>query len=414
MRDVPHVILLLYPNAGLDRGMLEGIVRYARTHGPWIFYLAGEEPGLPLPEFEAVSGAPVKTFQVSARQRVHLPDLRGWGVTGIIGRLQNRQIARLALNSGAPVIGMELSNEQLAAGQQSASLSEIKTDSYGAGRLAAEHLLERGFKNFGYCGYEGRGWSQCRQCGFTDRISEAGFTCHVYQTPIQKSTLLWQRERPDVLSWLGSLPKRVGVMACNDIRGRQLLEATMLGEMLVPDDVAVVGVDDDQLLCELSAPPLSSVKLDSEIGGYHAAELLDGLMSGRVRKPQQLVIEARCVVSRRSTDVIAVEDTDVATALRFIRERARKPIGVKDVVKHVLISRRGLEIRFQRTLGRSIREEIQRVKLDLTKQLLLETTMPVAKIADTVGFGSVSYMSKVFRTATGETLTQYRRRHLPS
>ncbi len=414
MADVPHVILLMYPYAGLDRGMLQGIVRYARTHGPWIFYLAGEEPGLPLPEVEAVSGSPVKTFQVGARQRVNLPDLRRWGATGIIGRLQNQQIARLALKSGAPVIASELPDEQLAAGQPTADLSAIQSDSHGAGRLAAEHLLERGFKHFGYCGYEGWVWSQRRQHGFSERIEEAGLPCHVYQPPKHKTPLLWQRERPRVLAWLRSLPQPAGVMACNDIRGRQVLEATTLGEMAVPDDVAVLGVDDDQLVCELSTPALSSVKLDAEQGGYQAAELLDGLMSGRVTPPRQIVVEPLWVVSRQSTDVIAVEDHKVAAALRFIRERARQPIGVEDVVEHVPLSRRALEIRFQRALGRSIREEIQRVRLVWTKQLLLETVMPVTQIADATGFGSHSYLSKVFHRETGETLAAYRRRHRPA
>lgn len=414
MADVPYVILLMYPYAGLDRSMLHGIVRYARIHGPWIFHLAGEEPGLPLPDVEAVSGLPVKAFQVGARRRVNLPDLRRWGATGIIGRLQNRQIARLALKSGVPVIALDSPDEHLAAGQPTADLSTIHTDSHAAGRLAAEDLLKRGFKHFGYCGYEGRAWSQARQQGFSQRIEQAGLLCHVYQPPKHKTPLLWQRERPRVLAWLRSLPKPVGVMACNDIRGCQVLEATTLGEMAVPDDVAVLGVDDDQLLCELSTPALSSVKFDAEQGGYQAAELLDGLMSGRVTGPRQIVMEPLWVASRRSTDVIAVEDPEVAAALRFIRERARQPIGVNDVVEHVVLSRRAMEIRFQRVLGHSIREEIQRVRLVWVKQLLLETVMPVTQIADATGFGSHSYLSRVFHRETGEPLSAYRRRHRPA
>ncbi len=409
MGDMPHVILLMYPYAGLDRGMLEGIVRYARAHGPWIFHLAGEEPDLPLPEVEAVSSL----TREDARRRVHLPDLRRWDVAGIIGRLQNRQIARMALKSGVPVIGLELSDEQMKAGQPTADLSTIHTNSHAAGRLAAEDLLERGFKHFGYCGYEGREWSQRRQDGFCQRIEEAGLTCHVYRPPKRKTPLPWQRERPRVLTWLGSLPKPVGVMVCNDTRGHQVLEATSLGEMAVPDDVAVVGVDDDQLFCELSTPALSSVKFDAEQGGYEAAELLDGLMSGRVTQQRRIVMEPLWVSARRSTDAIAVEDREVATALRFIRERSREPIGVDDVVEHVLLSRRAMEIRFQRVVGRSIRKEIQRVRLVWAKQLLLETVMPVTRIADAIGFGSHSYLSKVFHRETGETLAAYRRRHRP-
>ena len=187
----------------------------------------------------------------------------------------------------------------------------------------------------------------------------------------------------------------------------------MIGGLHVPNDVAVVGVDEDHLLSEFSNPPLSSVTLNTEQGGYQAAELLDGMMSGRVKQRRQLIlVDALWVVARPSTDVIAVEDRDVAGAVLYIRDNARRPIGVQDVVKHAAISRRALEIRFQRSLGRSIRKEIQRVRLNLVKQLLVETNIPVSKIADSTGFNGLTYLSSVFHREVGVTLTVYRREHL--
>jgi len=414
MADLPRVVLFLYPQAGYDRGILQGIVRYARAHGPWIFYLAGEEPGLPLPETEAVSGAPISTIHVGeGRRRMHLPDLRRWGATGIIGRLQSREIVNKALAPGVPVIAMDLSVEQLAAGGPTSKVSEIRPDSQQAGCMAAEHLLERGLKNFGFCGYAGRAWSDRRRDGFCGRLEKAGFGCAVFQPPKRKTPLLWQRERKPVTDWLRSLPKPVGIMACNDVRGRQVLEACTVGGMPVPDDVAVVGVDDDQLVCELSNPPLSSIVLNAEQGGYRAAELLDALMFRRRRKAQLIKVEPLWVVARQSTDVVAVEDQEVAAALRFIRENAREPISVDVVVGQLALSRRALEIRFERNLGRSIRTEIQRVRLGWVKQLLVETNMQLARVAEAAGFNSLSYLSKVFRRETGETLAQYRRRCRP-
>jgi LacI family transcriptional regulator len=203
----------------------------------------------------------------------------------------------------------------------------------------------------------------------------------------------------------------LGIMACNDVRGRQLLEAATLGDIDVPHEVAVVGVDDDPLLCELSNPPLSSVAFNARLGGYRAAELLDGLMSRRLKRPQQIDVEPLWVVPRRSTDAVAVDDAEVASALRYIRENARRAIGVSDVVWHAAISRRTLEIRFHTVLGRSVREEIERVRLSWTRQLLVETDLPAAKIAELAGFSSFSYANKVFRRETGEPPAQYRRRH---
>jgi LacI family transcriptional regulator len=415
MADVPRVILLLYPHCGYDRGVLQGIGRYARAHGPWFFHLAGEEPGLPLPELESISNAPIRAINVGdGCGRMYVPNLRRWGATGIIGRLQTPEITKMALRSGVPVIALDLSDEQLAGGLPLTKISELRPNSHQASRLAAEHLMERGFRNFGYCGYANRTWSERRRQGFCRRLEEAGFPCHVYQPPQHGAPIPWNRELSSVINWLRALPKPVGVMTCNDVRGRQVLEAGIVGKMTVPDEVAVVGVDDDQLLCELSNPSLSSVELNVEQGGYQAAELLDQLMSRRLRKPQLIEVEPLWVVSRQSTDVVAVEDQEVAAALRFIRQNAKRSIGVRDVVAQVALSRRALEIRFERSLGRSIRSEIQRVRLDWTKRLLVETDMSVEKISDVVGFNSLSYLSKVFHRETGKTMAQYRRENRPA
>jgi len=413
MADCPRVVLLLYPNAEYDRCVLQGIARYARIHGPWIFCLPGKEAGLPLPDDEAISGEPIKKGRVGKGRRVRLPDLRRWGATGFIGRLQTPATTEMALAAGVPVIAMDLSDEQLTGGLLPARVSEIRPDSHLAGRMAAEHLLERGFRNFGYCGYAGRTWSERRRQGFCRRLEEAGFSCHVYQPAKRQlaTSLPWQQECGSVVDWLRGLPKPLGIMACNDVRGRQVLEASTLGDMSVPYEVAIVGADDDQLLCDLSNPSLSSVAFNVRQAGYRAAELLDGLMSRRLKRPQRIDVEPLWVVPRQSTDAIAVDDAEVAMALRYVRENARRPIGVRDVVKQLAISRRALEIRFQGTLGRSIREEIERVRLDWTKQLLLETDLPVSKIADHTGFRCPSYLSKVFHRMTGVTLAQYRRDH---
>jgi len=213
-----------------------------------------------------------------------------------------------------------------------------------------------------------------------------------------------------VMAWLKSLPRPVAVMTCNDIRGRQVLEASRLTGLEVPEDVAVVGVDDDHLICNLSNPPLSSVAVNLSQAGYQAAELLDDLIRGEARQPQQIVAEALWVVGRRSSDVIVTEDRHVAAALRFIRDRARQSIGVDDVVRHTGISRRGLEIRFRRAMGRSIHNEIQRIRLVFTKQLLTETNLSVERIAALAGFFSLPYLMSMFRRETGMTLAQFRRR----
>ncbi len=205
MADCPRVVLLLYPYAEYDRGVLQGIARYARIHGPWVFHFAGEETDLPLPAEEAINAVPIRSIHAhKARCQVRSSDVRRWNADGFIGRLQTREVVEAVREAGVPVIAMDLSGEQLADGRLAARVSEIRPDSHKAGQIAAEHLLDRGFRNFGYCGYAGRIWSQRRQRGFCQRLEKAGYACHVYQPAkrSQKRSLLWQQECGAVVTWL--------------------------------------------------------------------------------------------------------------------------------------------------------------------------------------------------------------------
>lgn len=411
MPEAPRVVLLMIPFTGYDRGLLDGIARYAQVHGPWVFYLSGDYPEVPLPAPDSLSGAFQWPEYVSGVVgQMPFPNLRRWRAGGVIARIQSAKIARKILSAGLPVIGIDLSEEQLADDNPLSRISEIRADSHHAGRLAAEHFLERGFRNFAFCGYKGRIWSQQRHEGFSDRLRKADFSCVAFEPRSHKRSLSWNAEQPMVAAWLKSLPRPVAIMACSDIRGRQVLEAALVQGLDVPDDVAIVGVDDDHLICNLTNPPLSSVAFNLEQAGYRAAELLDGLMTGRIRQPKRIAVEALWVVSRRSTDVFATEDRHVSTALRFIRDHARETINVDDVVRRAGPSRRGLEIRFRGILGRSIRGEIQRARLTYAKQLLVETNLPTARIGVLVGFSNLPYLSNVFRRETGMTLAQFRRR----
>jgi len=197
-------------------------------------------------------------------------------------------------------------------------------------------------------------------------------------------------------------------MACNDDCGREVLEACRIAKIHVPEQIAVVGVDNDNLLCELSDPPLSSVALDTEGGGYPSAALLDELMQGRIRKPQRLVVTPLHVVTRPSSDIVALDDVDVAAALKFIHERAANPICVEDVVAHVQLSRRALEIRFQKAMNRTIHDELLRIRMERARRLLLESDLPIPKVAAGVGFSTANYFVQVFSREVGITPARFR------
>ncbi|MDZ7620249.1 MAG: XylR family transcriptional regulator [Patescibacteria group bacterium] len=406
-----NIALIVYPYAGYDRALLRGIASYARHHGPWVFHLSGDSPGLPFPQFEAVSVPGVQAVGGAGQpSKTLFSILAEWGVDGVIGRIQSRQLADQFLKAGLPVIAMDTSLDVCSPGQPRTRIPDLRPDSHLLGRLGAEHFIERGFHHFAFCGYAGRRWSDERHAGFAQRLAEACFDCRVYEPPRSPSRQAWNRERPILQKWLASLPRPIGILAANDIRGRQVLETCHLVGAGVPNEVAVLGVDNDVMMCELGDPPLSSIALRAEAAGWAAAALLDDMMTTGHAATQEIVVEPIGIVTRRSTDVIAVDDPAVAAAMKFIRKNARFPIGVDDVAAHSGLSRRTLQVRFQKALGHPIREEIQRARLALARQMLLETDMPVWKVAQTAGFNSLSYLERVFRRATGISLARYRRR----
>ncbi len=391
MPVMPKVALLIETSRGYGRALLRGIVRYARLHGPWGFHVT---PG----DFSQV-----------------LPRMRSWGGTGIIARIETPEVARAILDSGLPAIALDLSEVQLRRGHPLSRLSELASDSPGAARLAAEHLLDRGLRHYAFVGTAGRVWSDRRRAGFCKHVRAAGFTAHVYDPPGTMPDRGWEREQPGLERWLRSLPRPVGLMASSDDRGREVLEACRGAGLRVPEEVAVVGVDNDELLCELADPPLSSVALNAEAGGYRLAAVLDGLMRAAARgqpaprRPQRLLVEPLQVVTRRSTDIVALDDSEVAAALHFLHDHAGEPIDVGDLVAHLSLSRRALEIRFRRAIGRTIHEELERMRLERARRLLLESDLPVLRVASASGFASPSYLAQVFRRRFGVTPARYRR-----
>jgi len=385
--EIPKVALLIETSRGYGRAMLRGVVRYARLHGPWRFYVT---PG----DFEQA-----------------LPQMKKWGGTGIIARIETPQIARAIVAARLPTIALDVSQSVPLAVPEIARFSEIASDSKAAAHLAAEHLLERGFRNYAFAGEARRLWSLNREEGFRERLTEAGFEPIVYKCPQQRRNGSWESEQASLAKWIERLPKPVGLMACNDDRGRQVLDACRAAAVMVPHEVAVVGVDNDELLCELADPPLSSVALNAEAGGYRAAALLDEMMRGKVKKPQRLVVEPTHVVQRRSTEATAVADEEVAAALHLIHQHAAEQFGVDDIVHCLEISRRALELKFRNTIGRTPYDELQRVRLLRAKRLLMETDFTIPKVAALSGYGSGAYLAQVFRKDVGMTPAQFRRSH---
>lgn len=375
---------MIETSRGFGRQLLTGISRYAHLHGPWSFFIT---PG----DFEQV-----------------VPRMKEWGGHGIIARVANQSIEDAIVAADVPTIVVGLRDRALRQDSSLLKASEIRGNSIMAAELVADHFLQRHFKNFAYVGFAQSGYSTERETGFCKRIRRAGFEPIVYALPKKKADRHWEVEFPRLANWIEKLPKPVGIMACNDDRGREVLDACQLANAAVPEDVSVVGVDNDELLCDLADPPMSSVEFNAELGGFQAAKLLDAMMTRKVRKPQTVTIDPIGVVTRRSSDIIAMEDAEVANALAFIHQSYGREITVDDVADHLAVSRRYLEVRFREETGRTILAEITRVRIASAKRLLEMTDYSIPKVARLAGYNSASYLITVFKKHLKTTPAQYR------
>jgi LacI family transcriptional regulator len=333
---------------------------------------------------------------------------RGWlcenGWAGVISRHTTSMMAETCLERHIPLV--DLSDYPSLHG-----LTKIRPANPSIGRIGAEHLLDGGFRNFAFCGYDNTNWSQERCAGFTQAIKQAGFPCIVHNTNYPGAlSPEWDRSEAEKLAeWLKQLPLPTAIMTCHDMRALQLLTAANNAGLRVPEDVAILGVNNDTIRCELATPPLSSVATNPTVTGRKAAELLARIMAGDKTTNTEIRIEPNGVVVRRSSDVLAVPDKGVAAALRFIREHACEGINVDQVLPHAAMSRAHIEKKFREYLGRSPQAEIRRVQVLKIRQLLAETELPLKHIAELTGFEYMEYMSYVFKRAVGMAPGAYRR-----
>lgn len=375
----PNVALIVETSVVYGRQILQGITRYLRASGAWSVFLDERE--------------------LQAEPPVWLLD---WDGDGIICRSTTPALAEAFQERRAAVVDLNDRYSDL-------GFPHIGSDMLAIGRMAAEHLLERGFQHIAYCGFSNEPWSAERLVGVEAALRGRGELCGSFNSPwhgLREHP--WQDERDRVVDWLSGLPLPLGVVACNDVRGYHVLEACRMLDLAVPEEVAVVGVDNSETFCELCDPPLSSVIPNAERIGFEAAALLDRLMAKEPPPELPLRVAPKQVMVRQSSDVLALNDPVVVSALRFIREHAHERITVSDVLTRTSVSRATLERRFQNSLGHSPQEELRLVRLKRVKELLVDTNWTLARIADRAGFEHPEYMLVQFKRMVGQTPSQWR------
>lgn len=374
----PKVALLIETSNAFARGLLVGIERYIRSEGPWDIYLTEHGRGDCAPEW-----------------------LPRWEGDGIIARIENEQIAAALRPLRVPVV--DLSSFRFLA-----KTPIVTTDNEKIAQVAFQHFSERGFRQFAFCGVERFAWSQARREHFERCVRESGGAFAVYrETPGCETA--GDLETDSIAAWLRRLPTPVAVFAAYDPRGQQVLAACRRAGLSVPEAVAVLGVDNDELICALSPPPLSSVIPDTQRAGWCAAVLLAQMMAGGKAAPEPHCIPPLGVATRQSTDTLAVDDPRIAGALRYIREHATEGLRVDAVLTRFPMARRSLELRMKKLIGRSPQEEIRRVQISRARELLSGSTLRLTEIAERCGFRYPEYLTVAFKRETGLSPREYRK-----
>lgn len=382
-----HVALIVDAARPYDRKIIGGAARYVKEHGSeWSLYVEED----PLQK---------------------LPDLHRWQGDGIIANFDDRRVAEAVRGLTIPVVGVGGGYGWF---DPASRIPYFATDNEAIARLAVDHFTERGFRHLAFYGYPRtriNRWSEERAGAFGRFAAEAGVSCTLHASR-HGAVRRWADLQRDLTEWIRTLEKPVGLMAANDVCARHVLEACRSMQLRVPEDVAVLGVDNDEMMCDLTDPPLSSVEQGARRMGYQAAALLDAWMNGRKPVKWRFVVEPEGAIARRSTDFWTIDDADVAAAVRFLRERVGRHIQIRDVAKHVGVSPSTLKNRFRAALGRTIHSELQRLRLDRAKKLLADTDMPLKQVAAQVGFRYVQYLTRVFRRHVGQTPGQYRKQRV--
>jgi LacI family transcriptional regulator len=388
----PRVVILTSTIVKGLHEMLLGVLQYAQEHGPWRIYQ-----------------------QENRRWMYELHDLKRWGCTGVVAAdYHSAGEARQVATLGVPVVVLLQPHPMRQRGYPLFRWPCVVWNSEAIGKMAAAYFLERHYTQFAFVGhiFGDSYWSVARERNFRATLRAHGHRrCHVYAPCTEAERRDWAVERPRMEAWLRALPKPVALFAPNDRRGKQVLDACLDAGVSVPDEVAVLGVDNDEWVCEASVPTLSSIQCDPRPAGYHVAAHLDRLMRGERLKKAEYLVEPIRVVTRQSTEWVAIADQKMAAALRFIRQRAHDPrLRVADVARSVGLSRRATEIRFRNATGRTVREEVEHVRLERLRALLSESELPIGEVARQCGFDGLTHLGRVFRQRFGVTMGQWRKK----
>ncbi len=372
------VILLIDCASEFDRKLLRGIMKYSKENGQWLFYRIPSD-------FRMAKG----------REEWVMEWARKWNADAVIGRCDEDKIGQL----GRLDIPIVLQNNKT----RSNIYSNLTGDYVGTGRLAAQYFKKKLFTNFAFFGVKDIIWSEERGKGFQETVISGGSRLSTYNVSPRET---FDRDR--ILSWLKSLPKPVALFCCDDAHALYITETCNMAGIRIPEEISLLGVDNDELLCGISDPPISSVELDVERGGYQTCALLHRQILDGTRQPFNVVINPIEVVQRQSSHLYNIKDPNVARIVDFIDGNFSSNLDMDSILGLVPLSRRSIETKFRKETGTTIYQYILKNRVEHFANLLITSDRPVFEIADEVGFGDSGNFSRIFRRMKGCSPQEYR------
>ena len=363
--------------------LLAGLVDYSRQKEQWIVRR------MP-PEYKAQIGIP-GVIRIA----------KEWDVNAVIGQFEPTDDIGLFAENGIVAIAQDYK-------KKFTTIPNITADYLGTGRMAARFFLERGFRNFGFFGMNDVCWSDERCDGFRREVEAAGFGDSFYSYRMQEIDMVWYYQRNRLREWLRMIPKPIAIMACDDNQGANLIEACHGIGIKIPEEVSVIGVDNDESLCSLGSTTLTSIQIDIEEGGRQTAALVERLVADPTAPVEDVVLRPVKIVGRMSTAAFATADQQILKALLFIHKNALKKISVSDVMTEAALSRRLLERRFKAVTGKTLYEYITDQKLKYFAEQLVDTDEQVINIALSMGENDTKSISRRFKQLYGCTPMEWR------
>ena len=363
--------------------LLKGIIEYSKGREPW-----------------AVCRMPP-----SFKEREGIPGVIGWAekwnADAIIGQFSHDDNIDLFKEKGIIALAQDYEI-------RFNTIPNITSEYFLTGSIAADFFLRRGFRNFAFFGYGNSVWSHERGEGFRERIESAGFgnSFHIWEKQSLKS--IWYYDHEKISRWLGTLPLPLALFACDDTQANKILETCRIMKLSVPNDIAVLGVDNDEITCSLSYPNLSSIDLNIVKAGYDCAELIDRMVENPDYEFHDVIVSPSSIINRQSTDIYSTEDPYTRTAISFIHDNICRNINASDVIAEVPVSRRLLESKFRKVTNTSIYQYIKKMRIEKFAEMLISSDEPISAIANRLDYPEHKNISRIFKSVKGCTPEEFR------